>query len=91
MNDKVKNTLDDTMSSLIDIDPEIKHESDPRGYEFHYYVSVQLQDIDIKTKTKDRKQHVIHTIDEIIPTKDKVLDLPITNDELQSYKNREFL
>ena len=33
----IKNTLADTMSRLIDIDPQIQQESEPEGYEFGYY------------------------------------------------------
>ena len=34
----IKNTLADTMSRLINIDPTVKPESEPEGYEFGYYV-----------------------------------------------------
>ena len=33
----IKNTLADTMSRLIDINPQIQQESEPGGYEFGYY------------------------------------------------------
>ena len=33
----IKNTLADTMSHLIEIDPQIKAEPEPEGYEFGYY------------------------------------------------------
>ena len=33
----IKNTLADTMSRLIDIDPQVQPESEPEGYEFGYY------------------------------------------------------
>ena len=33
----IQNTLADTMSRLIDIDPHIQQESEPEGYEFGYY------------------------------------------------------
>ena len=33
----IKNTLADTMSQLIDIDPQIQSEPEPEGYEFGYY------------------------------------------------------
>ena len=33
----IKNTLTDTMSQLIDIDPQIQQEPEPEGYEFGYY------------------------------------------------------
>ena len=33
----IKNTLSDTMSQLIDIDPQVQPEPEPGGYEFGYY------------------------------------------------------
>ena len=33
----IKNTLADTMSRLIEIDPQVQQESEPKGYEFGYY------------------------------------------------------
>ena len=33
----IKNTLADTMSRLIDIDPQKQQDSEPEGYEFGYY------------------------------------------------------
>ena len=33
----IKNTLADTMSRLIEIDPQIQQDSEPEGYEFGYY------------------------------------------------------
>ena len=33
----IKNTLADTMSRLIDIDPQIQQDSEPEGYKFGYY------------------------------------------------------
>ena len=33
----IKNTLDDTMSQLINIDHQIQKVSEPEGYEFGYY------------------------------------------------------
>ena len=34
----IKNTLANTMSRLIDIDPQIQPESEPEGYELGYYI-----------------------------------------------------
>ena len=34
----IKNTLADTMSQLINIDPQIQQDSEPEGYEFSYYM-----------------------------------------------------
>ena len=34
----IKNTLADTMSRLINIDPQVKQDSEPEGYDFSYYM-----------------------------------------------------
>ena len=41
----IKNTLADTISRLIDIDPQIQPEPEPEGYEFGYYTFDQLPDL----------------------------------------------
>ena len=46
----IKNTLADTMSRLINIDPQIQSEPEPEGYEFGYYTfdslpALKVQDI----------------------------------------------
>ena len=43
----IKNTLADTMSRLIDIDPQIQPEPEPEGYEFHYYTFDQLPALEV--------------------------------------------
>ena len=60
----IKNTLADTMSRLIDIDPQVQPEPEPEGYEFGYYTFDELPDLEVSniestlnsvpdTKTKD--------------------------------------
>ena len=43
----IKNTLADTMSHLIEIDPQIQSEPEPEGYEFGYYTFDLLPAVDI--------------------------------------------
>ena len=43
----IKNTLADTMSRLIDIDPQVQSESEPEGYEFGYYTFDQLPELEV--------------------------------------------
>ena len=43
----IKNTLADTMSRLIDIDPQIQPEPEPEGYEFGYYTFDQLPTLEV--------------------------------------------
>ena len=43
----IKNTLVDTMSRLIEIDPKVQQEPEPEGYEFGYYVFDNLPNIEV--------------------------------------------
>ena len=43
----IKNTLADTMSQLIDINPKIQQDSEPEGYEFGYYTFDTLPAIEV--------------------------------------------
>ena len=43
----IKNTLMDTMSRLIEIDPQVQQEPEPKGYEFGYYVFDNLPNIEV--------------------------------------------
>ena len=69
----IKNTLADTMSRLIDIDPQIQSEPEPEGYEFGYYTFDQLPALEI---------HDIQTSTQDDPNIDLLCDLPIQNDIL---------
>ena len=44
----IKNTLADTMSRLIEIDPQVQLEVEPEGYEFGYYTFDQLPALDVQ-------------------------------------------
>ena len=43
----IKNTLDDTMSRLIEIDPQVQQETEPEGYEFRYYTFYTLPALEV--------------------------------------------
>ena len=43
----IKNTLADTMSRLIDIDPQVQSEPKPEGYEFGYYIFYELPSLEV--------------------------------------------
>ena len=52
----IKNTLANTMSRLIDIDPQIQQDSEPEGYEFGYYTfdtlpAMEVSNIDTTHET----------------------------------------
>ena len=55
----IKNTLADTMSQMIDIDPQVQPEPEPEGYEFSYYTFDPLPTLevhDIKTSLEGSTQ-----------------------------------
>ena len=52
----IKNMLADTMSRLIEIDPQAQQDSEPKGYEFGYYTfdslpAIEVSNIDISQDT----------------------------------------
>ena len=65
----IKNTLANTMSRLIDIDPQTQQDSEPEGYEFGYYTfdtlpTMEVSNIEPKQDTssndeKDFKENLI--------------------------------
>ena len=76
----IKNTLADTMSRLIDIDPQIQQDSEPEGYEFGYYTFDMLPAMEVsnintvkKTSSEDEKDNV-----------ENIVKLPITNKMLSN-------
>ena len=57
----IKNTLADTMSRLIDIDPQIQQDSEPEGYEFGYYTfdtlpAIEVTDVKTTQQTSNTKE-----------------------------------
>ena len=65
----IKNTLADTMSRLIDIDPQTQQDSEPEGYKFRYYTfdtlpAMEVSNIETTQDTssndeKDVKENLI--------------------------------
>ena len=51
----IENTLADTMSRLIEVDPQAQQESEPEGYEFGYYIFDPLPAMEVANinTTKD--------------------------------------
>ena len=57
----IKNTLADTMSRLINIDPQIQQDSEPEGYEFGYYTfdtlpTMEVSNIETIKETSNKKE-----------------------------------
>ena len=76
----IKNTLVDTMSRLIDLDPQIQTESDPEGYEFGYYTFDSLPTLEVSNiKTT---QDILLNVKDIDASINDLWKLPISNDTL---------
>ena len=63
----IKNTLADTMSRLIDIDPQIQQESEPEGYKFGYYMFDTLPALDV-SNIETTQNHLYVPMIMMIPT-----------------------
>ena len=83
----IKNTLADTMSRLIDIDPQVQPEPEPEEYEFGYYTLDELPDLEVSniesilnsvpdTETKDTSNSDLQR-------------LPISNDILHRLQQED--
>ena len=76
----IKNTLADTMSRLVNIDPQIQKDSEPEGYEFGYYTfdtlpAIEVINIETTKETSNKKEE--NNINSIIK-------LPLTNEMLSN-------
>ena len=76
----IKNTLADTMSHLIEIDPQIQLEPEPEGYEFGYYTFDQLPALEV---------HEIQTSSQDEPNKSLLCELPIQPDILIKLQQKD--
>ena len=76
----IKNTLADTMSRLINIDPQVQQDSEPEGYEFSYYTFDTLPMLEVSNieTTQDTSVCVNDNND----ANNNLLELPIDNDML---------
>ena len=69
----IKNTLADTMSCLIAINPQIQSEPEPEGYEFGYYTFDSLPALEV---------HDIQTSSQDDSNRDLLCELPIQTEIL---------
>ena len=76
----IKNTLEDTMSRLIDIDPQIQPEPEPEGYEFDYYTFDSLPTLEV-SNVETTQDVSLETKDKDAPN-DDLWRFPISNDTL---------
>ena len=83
----IKNTLADTLSRLIDINPKVQQESEPEGYEFRYYTFDTLPTLEVSNveTTQNTSVHV-HDNDD---SNNDLLELPINNDTLSQLQQKD--
>ena len=81
----IKNTLADTMSRLIDIDPQTQQDSEPEGYKFGYYTFDTLPTMEVSniettqdTSSNDEKDF-----------KENLIKLPLDIDILSELKLKD--
>ena len=82
----IKNTLADTMSRLINIDPQVHPEPEPGGYEFGYYTFDKLPQLEVS--------NIEFTLNSVTDTETKDVSdsnlqkLPINNDVLHRLQQK---
>ena len=76
----IKNTLADTMSRLINIDPQVQQDSEPEGYEFSYYMFDTLPTLEVSNIETTQDTSVCVNDDN--NANNSLLELPIDNDML---------
>ena len=81
----IKNTLADTLSRLIIIDPLIQQDSEPEGYEFGYYTfdSLPVMEVSHVETTKQESNEKEKNVD------NSVIDLPLTDDILSNLQSQD--
>ena len=83
----IKNTLADTMSRLIDIDPQVQLEAEPEGYEFGYYTFDTLPTLDLSSV--ETPQNTSLDVNEVNASNGILLDMPIDNDSLSKLQQKD--
>ena len=83
----IKNTLADTMSRLIDIDPQVQQDSEPEGYEFGYYSFDTLQMLEVSNI--DTTQDASVCVNDNNNSNNNLLDMPISNDILFQMQQKD--
>ena len=81
----IKNTLADTMSQLIKIDPQTQQESEPEGYEFGYYTFDMLPALEVSNINTAQNASDTDESDFI----NKLIELPLDNDTLFELQQKD--
>ena len=80
----MKNTLADTMSRLINIDPQIQ-DSEPEGYEFGYYTFDTLPTMEVSNIETTQDTSSIDEKD----VEENLIKLPLNNDMLSELQLKD--
>ena len=80
----IKNTLADTMSRLIQIDPEAKLQPEQEGYEFGYHVFEDMEPIKCEVNVVD-----IDSPGDPIPLPGEDIKLPLDSEKLKGLQQKD--
>ena len=80
----IKNTLADTMSRLIQIDPEAKLQPEQEGYEFGYHAFEDMEPIKHETNVVDST-----TLKDPIPLPGEEIKLPLEDKKLKELQQKD--
>ena len=83
----IKNTLDDTMSQLININPQVQQDSEPEGYEFGFYTFDTLPTLEVSNIETTQDTSVCVNDDSNI--NDSLLELPMDNNTLFKLQQKD--
>ena len=83
----IKNTLADTMSQLININPQIQQDSEPEGYEFGYYTFDTLPTLEV-SNIETAQDASVHVNDKS-NVNNGLLELPIDNNKLFELQQKD--
>ena len=82
----IKNTLADTMSRLIQIDPEARLQPEQEGYEFGYDAFEDMEPIEYETNVVDSI-----TLKHPIPLPEEEIKLPLEDEKLKELQQKDKL
>ena len=82
---ELKNTLADTMSQLIDIDPQVQQDSEPEGYEFGCYTFNTLPTVEVSNIETTQNMSDNDKCD----SDKNVIGLPLNNDILNELQQKD--
>ena len=83
----IKNTLADTMSRLININPQVQQDYEPEGYEFGYYTFDTLPTLEVSNVETTQDTSVCVNDDNDV--NNNLLELPIDNDMLFRLQHKD--